>query len=707
MPWELLFAGGIGSFFLLASDPPAEWKLYLTILIAVLLLASLYIRYIYNRQKIPQNFQEEVKFNQQSRIFLYIYYAMLLCVVFIAGFLRAQLQVDSINWKVIPEINEVIWVRGTIDSIEPMEFGSRMVLTDLNLWTKSEKTLPQEKTPEKIRLVVRTKIEDGVKSGSRIAVKAHITPPAGLPAYPGGYNFSRYAFLNNIGGVGYTVSEVKKFDCSNPDCSTNNFRNYFSYYQAVATEKIKNALKENSKSETQIVVAILAGFQNGIPKETINMMRISGLAHILSISGLHMALVMFGVYFVIRKLSSLSITISNQFNSKKLAALIAIPLGFAYLGMSGFQLPAVRSYFMVLMVFLAVITDRAGMAMHSLLLAALTILLISPDALLSPSFQMSFLSVIALIAGFDWLGKFAYMRNDSHNFWHAINKYIIGIVFSSIFAGIATGPIAAFQFGRVSSYGLAANILGVPLTSFIIMPAGMISLLAMPFGLEELPLKLTAYGVKYLIKIGQFVADWEGSQKLTPQIRFIPLAMFYSGFLVLCLFKGKVRSLSVPLLIFGFIGLINPIRPPDLIIGQGGELFAIKAEDNRFYFNSLMKGRFARKTWLEASGQAENLHIRDLPESLQWQYQCNKNNCNFSNNSGAVQIILNSGEGCDFKVVFDLSEYKEHKCNNVTYISREELKNNGTVAVWLKPLKIVTSRQVTGSRRWTQQDITH
>lgn len=132
-------------------------------------------------------------------------------------------------------------------------------------------------------------------------------------------------------------------------------------------------------------------------------MRDSGLAHVLAISGLHMAIMAGIVFWLARALLALIPGLALRYPIKKWAAGIAIGAASFYLALSGASVPTVRSWIMMSIVLIAVTVDRPAITMRNVALAALIILLVAPESLFDPSFQMSFAAVIALVAVYEWL----------------------------------------------------------------------------------------------------------------------------------------------------------------------------------------------------------------------------------------------------------------------------------------------------------------
>ena len=134
--------------------------------------------------------------------------------------------------------------------------------------------------------------------------------------------------------------------------------------------------------------------------------------------------------------------------------------------------------------------------MRNVALAALAILILSPESLFDPSFEMSFAAVIALVALYEWLSERGRNRfHDESPVWATLRKgwaLVAGAAATTLVAGTAIAPFAVYHFHRMTHYGLVANLIAAPLVGLLIMPMALLSLIAMPFGLEAWPLQALA-----------------------------------------------------------------------------------------------------------------------------------------------------------------------------------------------------------------------
>src|SRR5258706_541206 len=204
-------------------------------------------------------------------------------------------------------------------------------------------------------------------------------------------------------------------------------------------------------------------------------------------SGYHMALVAGVVFFIVRAVLALFPALALRHPIKKWAAMPALAAATFYLVLSGAEVATQRSYIMTAVVLIGVMADRATLTMRTIAVAALAVMLIVPEAVIHPSFQMSFAATLALIAtyerGIPWIATApATPLGARIALWGAREITVLAI--ASLVAGLATTPYAAYHFHRMAPYGVIANLLAMPIISALSMPAGLLALVAMPFGFD-------------------------------------------------------------------------------------------------------------------------------------------------------------------------------------------------------------------------------
>ncbi len=263
-----------------------------------------------------------------------------------------------------------------------------------------------------------------------------------------------------------------------------------------------------------IASALITGKRDAISAPVNDAMYISSLAHVLSISGYHMAVVAGVVFFVLRALLALIPGLASARPIKKWAAVGALLAALAYLLLSGSEVATQRSFIMTAIVLLGVMADRPALTLRTLALAAFGVLILAPQSVVHPSFQMSFAATLALIAAYErglpWMVAGADTSFGARvALWGG--REIVALILASLVAGLATTPYAAFHFHRLAPYGVLANLLAMPIVSIWVMPMGLLGLVAIPFGFDGMLWRLMGDGIDWMIAVALFVAHLPGA----------------------------------------------------------------------------------------------------------------------------------------------------------------------------------------------------
>ena len=287
-----------------------------------------------------------------------------------------------------------------------------------------------------------------------------------------------------------------------------------------------------------IASALITGKRDAISAPVNDAMYVSSLAHVLSISGYHMALVAGVVFFVVRALLALSPALALRHAIKKWAALAALIAAFLYLLLSGAEVATQRAFIMTAIVLVAVMVDRSALTLRNLALAALGVMLLAPEAVVHPSFQMSFAATLALIAAYErglpWTTAGADTSLGARvALWGG--REIVALILASLVAGLATTPYAAFHFHRVAPYGVLANLLAMPIVSVWVMPSGLLALVALPFGFDAPLWRLMGLGIDWMVAVALFVASLPGAVGRMAAFGTGPLLLCTAGLVLLAL----------------------------------------------------------------------------------------------------------------------------------------------------------------------------
>ncbi|MGI9370236.1 MAG: ComEC/Rec2 family competence protein [Ruegeria sp.] len=290
----------------------------------------------------------------------------------------------------------------------------------------------------------------------------------------------------------------------------------------------------------------------------------SNLAHLLAISGLHMGLLTGFVFVSVRVGLSLIPPVALRLPVRKIAAILALLSAAGYLALSGGSVATERAFVMVSVMFVAVLIDRRAISMRAVAVAALVVLVLRPESLLSPGFQMSFAATTALVA------VFGVFRDVGIRFGPGWLRAIATVALSSAIAGLATAPFGAAHFNAIAHYGLLANLLCVPVMGSVVIPAAVVAVLLAPFGLEWIGLQVMGFGLSWILLVAEWVASFDGSQGFVASPPFFVLPALSLGALWVVLWQGPVRWIGiVPLAVsLTFWGYQD--RPQVLISENGG-----------------------------------------------------------------------------------------------------------------------------------------
>jgi competence protein ComEC len=348
------------------------------------------------------------------------------------------------------------------------------------------------------------------------------------------------------------------------------------------------------------------------------------LAHLLSISGVHMSLLAAAVFFVIRRGLALVPFIALRLDTKKLAAWAALGATALYVLISGLSVPAQRSFLMIGVVLIAILLDRTAISLRTIAWAALALMAIYPEAVIGASFQMSFMAVLALIALAEYARLNVRWRGTDGEFqiFRALAMLFLGLVATDIAASGSTALYAIYHFNRFPTYSMASNFLAGPITGLWVMPWGLIAMLAMPFGLDQLPLQIMGKGVALVNAIARTVGGWPGAQVHVPPMSAVALTIGSLGLLVLCLWRGRLRF--VGLVLFA-VAVTQPwlVSPPDVLMNDGASVVAISDANGHVIIQPGKSEKFTREVWSDRYGASTTDWAAATSEGL----RCDSEGC--------------------------------------------------------------------------------
>ncbi|TCZ66720.1 ComEC/Rec2 family competence protein [Roseicella aquatilis] len=578
-------------------------------------------------------------------------------------------------------------VSGRIAAVELLPEGRRVTLEAPSL---------DGGAPLARRLRIRLKAGDPAapRPGDQIRLRALVRPPA-PPTYPGAWDFQRAAWFSGLGGSGFAIGRAEVVPAGQGVPVLAALRTGIEARVAVALPGAAGAVAQ----------ALLTGGQSAIPAADLAAMRDSGLAHLLSVSGLHIAIVM-GVSFAsLRLLLALVPCLALRLPVKAVAAVAALGVGGLYMLLTGGAVPMQRSFAMAALATLALLTGRRALSLRAWALAVAAVLLVQPDAVLGASFQMSFAAVLALIAGWEWLRpRLPRAAGGGARWQRRLALAGFGIAATSVLAGAATTPFGLYHFGRLQLYGVAANALAVPLTSVLVMPAGMAAVALMPFGLEALALLPMGWGVEAVLAVARWVAGWPGAAMAVPPIPAWGLGLCAFGLLWLCLWGSAWRLAGVPLLALGLLSGAWQ-RPPDLLVSADAKLIGLWAGEGLAVQRLSGASGLTRENWLRLFAVTRAEALPRQGDVAEGRIACTAGACLLDPGAGRPRAVLLRGdppaEACARAAVVVSAEPVRGRCA-AQVIDRFAVWRNGAHAVWLEPggVRVVSDRAARGRRPW-------
>src|SRR5581483_6183752 len=559
---------------------------------------------------------------------------LLVAALITGGAAAMKLRTDAVAAPVLPR-ELTVTVSGWVSAREESgKTGARVCLRVASVSGFGAPDLPRT-----VRVTVRSRA-GAIAVGDALSLKARLQPPSG-PVMPGAFDFARDAFYDGIGGVGFAYGAATSANLGPAPLDIRLMQPLGALRETIR-RRIEAALDGDNG---RIAAALIMGDQRGISARTQDDMRASGLGHILSISGLHMALVAGATFWLLRAFFALSTTLALGYPIKKWAAAGALAVATFYLGISGAEVATVRSWVMLAIMLAAVIADRRAITLRNVALAAWVILVLLPDSVLSASFQMSFAATVALVAAWEALAERRAARLNlaaasDAGLWRRVLESVSALALTSLVAGLATLPFGIYHFQRVAPLTLFANIATAPVVGLVIMPMALAAVLLMPLGLESLPLALMGYGLDWMRGVAAETAGWSAGAGGVAAPPLIALVSAVAGFLWLALWQTRWRLAGlVPLLCAIPLALLAP--RPDVIVAADGWAAAVRGPGGRLTILGGKGASFDIGNWLRAD--ADPRSARDA--TLRAGANCDGKSCSAALADGRNVVLVLDPEG--------------------------------------------------------------
>lgn len=591
-------------------------------------------------------------------------------------------------------------VKGFVETIDTYPSRQRLVLRPTAMEGLAPAALP-------FRLRVGMAGRAGPQPGDFVSLRARLMPPSEA-ALPGGYDFRRDSFFRSTGGVGYAIGPHKTEEAPAAASFGLRLNAAIDGWRNALTDRIARTIGGDSGA---LSAALITGKRGLISEPANEDLRLAGLYHIVSISGLHMVLAAGVLFWSIRALLAAIPAIALSHPIKKYAAAAAMVGATFYCVFSGSEVATERSLIMTLVMLGAILVDRPALAMRNLAISALIVMAREPESVLGPSFQMSYAAVAGLIAANqvwrDWRTRHPGVQHGPlARFFRKLALAFLGIAATTLVATLATAPFSAFHFHRLNPYGVIGNSLGIPLVSLIVMPAAVIGTLLVPFGLDSLVWRIMGEGVNGVFMVAQWVAAIENASITAPNMQGPAFALLVVALIVFVALRTALRWLALAPLTLWIVLLQSPV-PPDLVIDPAARMALVRGEDGRYRILSVgTPARFTLTQWLPALGDNRQPNDPSLKDGV----RCDKGGCvtraKDGRNVALVTKLDTLRDDCRHADIVITPLAGIAACNSIKLLARDHFDRHGATKVTTRSpgeWKLETTLDPATSRPWRRK----
>lgn len=594
-------------------------------------------------------------------------------------FLIAFFKTNLLSTPMINENMKNVELSGSVNSIEYNQYKNEptikvtlenVKLNNFNLNAKIRLNLPEEHATD-------------LDLNDYISVNADVYQFP-MPCSLHGYFARRAAYLDKVAGSAKFLEFNQHITF--PESGFSKFR------QSIT----KLLLSKMHKPYGAVAAALVTADKSYIPNELRQNFADAGLAHVLVISGLHLSLIAGLIFFLIRRLLCIYYPVAVRVPAKKIAAVLTIFASGFYMALANFGVPVQRSFIMISLIMFAICINRTAFSMRSLVIACVFVLLISPDMVLSASFQLSFAAVLGLLAFYEnlWGSICDRFFNNFKNL--ALKKIILGVlgIFATTFvASLATTPFSIVFFQRFSLVAVLGNLMAIPFVGIFVMPLGLLSVVSVAFGGWSFAFYLWEFSLEILCKIAIWTASIPGSAILVKAVPNSAVMVFFYGFMWLCLWKKMWRFLGVIPIIISII-IWQKYDPPFIYIDSQPSVIAVNNNDEVFILGN-KNNTFNTKIWLQEWGK-QSFEFIDSG----YLYLIDKKIILINSPKEGIDYILEGDENFDFVITFGFSKTLErYGINPKLVVDRNLIKQHKGVAV-TKDLKVIYLKEYFGNRPW-------
>ncbi|SFK84717.1 ComEC/Rec2 family competence protein [Methylorubrum salsuginis] len=613
------------------------------------------------------------------------------------GFAAGVWRVASVAGPVLARTT-IAPLAGTVEALDEREGGARLIVR-----VERFGDLAEAARPRRVRVSYRT--VQVVRPGDAIRATARLLPPPEA-ARPGGYDFARDAYFRGIGAVGSLTGKVEIVPQTVPLATDLRLAASIDEARNTLTRRITEAIGGQAGA---VAAALVTGKRGLISEETNAVLRAAGIYHVVSISGLHMVLAAGVVFWLVRAGLALVPILALAFPIKKVAAGAAMLGVTAYCAFSGWDVAAERALIMTLVMLGAILVDRPALSMRNLALAAIIALAREPEALLGPSFQMSFGAVAGLIACAPLLDGRLFAREGGSWLTRALSWLMavsVGTLATTLVAQIATAPFATYHFQTVQPFGLVGNALTLPLVSLAVMPAAVVGMLAYPFALDKPVWWLMGLAVRGMLDISTWIANFGQANVVLPAFGTGALTLLALALLVATLPVSRLRVFAVLPAALGLALAASPSRF-DLYIDRDGAGAALRGADGRLAVLGRPPG-FVLEQWLKADGDDRRAAAVNGGPGI----RCDRLGCTMAAPDGRKVALVTDkrafAEDCARADILISRLTAPSGCAAPLRIDRAHLSAHGATAICLGPTgpEVVTARGAGSPKPWQERTAT-
>lgn len=506
----------------------------------------------------------------------------------------------------------LVWAKAALIGTPPI---ARPMVVRIDARVLSREEMPAD---HKIRLVVATREPESgraiavrvsldsnadqaeITEGALLRLRARLVPPA-PPMLPGGYDFARSAWFNGLAATGSVLGPIAVLQPGTQG----------GLIQATQRSLSHHVRAQLGGSPGTLAAAFASGDRGAIAPEDEDAMRDAGLTHLLSISGLHVSAVIAAGYVIVLRLLALIPWLALRLRLPIVAAGAGAMAGIGYTLLTGAQVPTIRSCIGAVLVMLALVLGREALSMRMVAIAALVVLLVWPEALVGPGFQMSFASVIAIVALHGSAPMRAFLAPREEPVWQRWLRQLAAILVTGVVIELALMPIGLFHFHRAGVYGALANVIAIPLTTLASMPLIALALLLDGIGAGAPFWWLAGKSLELLLALAHWTAGLPGAVTTMPAIGQKAFALFIGAGLWLALWRGRVRLWGLAPALLGVL-LLARITPPDLLISGDGRHVGITGESaSELLVLRETRSDYTRDNLLEQAGMDGQTRLLD------------------------------------------------------------------------------------------------